>query len=435
MPHEQGIVDCPTFQRLRKLKQLALANLVYPGANHTRFDHSLGAFHVASRMASVLGIDDANQRIIRLAALLHDVGHGPFSHVSEPILKKHSASRVELKPKQQVHELITAQIIREDQHLARLILEDDREQVIRLLGGSGSFKLFQEIVSGPMDADKQDYLLRDNYFCGVKYGLYDIDRLLNSLKVHEDAEDRYLALTMDGIHVLEQFVLAKYYMTTQVYRHRIRLITDKMIWRAIDLGIEVDKIEWLKSLYTYDSTPAFLEEYKSWNDDRFTTKILEERDTTYAYSIFRRLVERRLLKCIFDVSPKDFRDSNSVMRIFAEDEDEELHRKLETAIAARWDFDKNLVICNRITFKSAMHTESEVLVIQVGKEPSFFKEESILFSAVDQAIHEQRFQIYAPVLYSDERDKKHKKVEFATEILAMINGLVNQAAGVSEERP
>lgn len=238
-PHEQEIVDSSTFQRLRRLKQLALANLVYPGANHTRFDHSLGAFHVAGRVAQRFGLDATETKLIRLAALLHDIGHPPFSHVSEPILKKHSGDRIKLKPKQQVHELISAQIIREDPALSGLILDSDRQKIVRLLAGEFGYALLKDIVSGPIDVDKQDYLLRDSYFCGVRYGLYDIERLLNCMVVHDDGEDRFLAISKDGIHVLEQFVLAKYYMTTQVYRHRIRLITDEMIGRAISLGIEV----------------------------------------------------------------------------------------------------------------------------------------------------------------------------------------------------
>jgi uncharacterized protein len=133
-PHEQDIVDSKAFQRLRRLKQLALANLVYPGANHTRFEHSLGAFHIAGRIATRLQISPSDSRLIRLAALLHDIGHGPFSHVSEPILKKHSqAEKISLKPKQQVHELISGQIIREDPSLAGLILDSDRTRICRPL--------------------------------------------------------------------------------------------------------------------------------------------------------------------------------------------------------------------------------------------------------------------------------------------------------------
>jgi HD superfamily phosphohydrolase len=166
-PIEQGIVDTKIFQRLRRLKQLALAYLVYPGALHTRFEHSLGAFHVACRVAKQLQLTSEEARLVRLAALLHDVGHGPFSHVSEPILERHAdKEKVRFGPKQQVHELITSQILRQDPELAQWILQKDVEKVIGILDGQSGYSVLHDIVSGPIDADKQDYLLRDSYFCG-----------------------------------------------------------------------------------------------------------------------------------------------------------------------------------------------------------------------------------------------------------------------------
>lgn len=416
-PHENEIVDSPTFQRLRGLKQLALANLVYPGANHTRFDHSLGAFHVAGRLSELLELDSYEARLIRLTALLHDIGHAPFSHVSEPILKKHSGNKIALKPKQQVHELISEQIILDDPCLSRLIIDSDRQKIVRLLRGEFGYTMLKDIVSGPTDVDKQDYLLRDSYFCGVRYGLFDIERLLNSLTVHDDGEDRFLAIKNDGIHVIEQFVLAKYYMSTQVYRHRIRLITDEMIGRAISLGIDHDGIQWLKDLYSYDGSADFIREYLTWNDERLTVKILEEKPDTYARSIFQRLKERKLLKCIFDVTAKEIQDAQARMLFFADDDDIQL--RLAEMIAERWKFDQNLVISNRVTFKSAVKTESEMSVLHPGR-PRLFREESTLFSAVNQAIQEERFQVYAPAEYRDDRDKKRQKREFHTEILDMI---------------
>jgi HD superfamily phosphohydrolase len=211
-------------------------------------------------------------------------------------------------------------------------------------------------VSGPLDVDKQDYLLRDSYFCGVKYGVFDLERLVNSLTVHQDEEDKFLAISSDGVHVLEQFVLAKYYMSTQVYRHRIRLITDEMIGRAIGLGIDVDRIGWLKQLYSYDGSADYIREYMEWNDERLTTKILEESPETYACSIFQRLRDRRLLKCIFDVDHNDLTDPSSKMMVFTGSDD--FHRPLEKLIAEHWGYDKNLVICSPVTFKSAAKTES-----------------------------------------------------------------------------
>jgi len=337
-------------------------------------------------------------------------------------LKRHSGEKIALQPKQQVHELISAQIILEDPHLTGLILDSDRKKIVQLLAGEYGYTLFKDIVSGPVDVDKQDYLLRDSYFCGVKYGIFDIDRLLNSVAVHDDGEDRFLAISKDGVHVLEQFVLAKYYMTTQVYFHRIRLITDEMIGRAISLGIDVDGVDWLKTLYSYDGSLDYVKEYLEWNDERLTVKILEESRDTYVRSIFEMLTKRRLLKCIFDFSEKDFSDPLAKLLVFAGSDG--FHTRLQELIADRWKFDRNLVICNRVTFKSPVKTESEISVLYPGKT-RYFSEESIIFSTVNRAINEQRFQVYAPTEYKDERDKKRQVREFEAEISDMIHSIAN----------
>ncbi len=128
--HEREIIDTPLFQRLRKIKQLAMATLVYPGAIHTRFDHSLGAMHVAGRMAEKLLVSDSERRLVRLAALLHDVGHGPFSHVSETVLGRFARrDKLQLKAGQQIHELLTAQIISTNPHLAAPLGATERENI------------------------------------------------------------------------------------------------------------------------------------------------------------------------------------------------------------------------------------------------------------------------------------------------------------------
>ena len=306
-------MDTCIFQRLRRLRQLALASLVYPGATHSRFEHSLGAFHLAGKIASALDVDASETRLLKLAALLHDIGHGPFSHVAEPILKRHSDKKKlgDQVAESKVHELISWQIISTDKELARLISDKHREQIVGLLKGTWGHSYLQEIVSGPVDADKQDYLLRDSLFSGVKYGVYDQERLSNTLVIHDDNDDKFLAISIDGMHALEQFVLAKYYMTTQVYRHKIRLITDQMIERGIALGIEEDKVAWLKTLYSFDGSPEYVAHYLEWSDDRLINEILGSATSDgYAKKFFTRLYNRQLFKCIFDVDQNDFPDPN-----------------------------------------------------------------------------------------------------------------------------
>ncbi len=167
---EVKLLATPLMQRLRGVRQLAMANLVYPGAVHTRFDHSLGVCHVAGLMAECLNLNPDHTELVRLAALLHDLGHGPFSHVSEYALERY-ANREAIPPdqkKEKIHELVTARLIQHDPDIAHYLSEDMRGQIVRLLAAGHGPPLLRSIVSGPLDADKQDYLLRDSRFCGVR---------------------------------------------------------------------------------------------------------------------------------------------------------------------------------------------------------------------------------------------------------------------------
>jgi HD superfamily phosphohydrolase len=423
--HERDIIDTKVFQRLRSLHQLALAHLVYPGATHTRFDHSLGAFHVAGGLAEALVQSKSDQRLIRLAVLLHDIGHGPFGHAGEPILKKHSSPSVFAgREESKIHELISTKIILENDELGRFLSDSERENIVGLLAGTFGDSYLHEIVSGPIDADKQDYLLRDSHFTGVKYGIYDQERLKNTLRVHEDNEERMLAISIDGLHTLEQFVLAKYYMTTQVYRHRIRLITDQMIARAITIGIEEDKIGWLRDLYSYDGTTAFINNYVTWGDDRLVTEVVHHQKDSLIKEMFDRLEERRLFKCILDVNIKDFPDPSTRNFVFAGSK--EFYKPLEKRVAKEFGFNPIHVIAYGVNFEPATRTESEIPVLHRQTKPTLFNDESALFQSADQKIREQHFHIYAPVEYAgDEKQKRKKLREYRERILEIIGDLAN----------
>src|SRR5665213_228476 len=344
-PKERKLVDTKVFQRLRRLRQLAMASLVYPGAVHTRFEHSLGAFHLARKVSNRLLTTDSDKELVRLAALLHDIGHGPFSHVSEPILQQFCTVELESK-KQQIHEIISSRIIRSNEELVRILGEDQCNDIIALLEGKYGHKILKDIVSGPLDVDKQDYLLRDSYFCGVKYGVFDVNRLVDVLQIHKDTdEEQYLAIADDGVNSVEQFVLAKYYMNVQVYHHKIRLITDEMVKRGIGLGISEDKISWLKALYTYDGSDAHLEEYLRWHDEKLVLEILSSRTPDgYAKKIFDDLANRKLLQCIFSANEKEFESEAPEVRhrIFTKSDD--LCNALENKVAAEYRYDRHFVI-------------------------------------------------------------------------------------------
>jgi HD superfamily phosphohydrolase len=221
---EVEIIDTPEFQRLRRIKQLGLTNLVYPSANHTRFEHSLGALHLAGRIAERLGISKSEKKNIRIAALLHDVGHGPLSHTSEELLARYLG---------QPHEDISREII-ENSHISKVlegrgVSSKDISGILK--DGSG---YLGKIISSEFDVDRMDYLVRDAHHTGVAYGIIDLDRLINTIQVH----DGRLVITEGGLRAAEALLVARFLMIPTVYLHRTSRIADVMFLKATETAID-----------------------------------------------------------------------------------------------------------------------------------------------------------------------------------------------------
>lgn len=428
---ESNIISSPIFQRLRRIRQLAFANLVYPGALHTRFEHSLGVCHIVSLLSTKLCLKDNEKRLIRLAALLHDIGHGPFSHVSEEALEIYTDRGKRpgnLNKTDKIHEKITAQIIKTDSDWNRSIARTDRDIIIKILGPGYGDPLLHSIVSGPIDADKQDYLLRDSHFCGVKYGVFDMDQLHREFRsVDDPVEGKHLMISQDGINALEQFVLAKYYITNQVYRHRVRLITDQMLIRAITLGIDVDQIEQLNQIYAYDDTPDFLKEYLAWDDSKFLVTFTDDKfEGKYCHNLLNRLNERRLLKEIYRKPIKDLPEKCrdpllNISRPKNRKQRAELEEKLWKTICKTTQDkstckitcdpdDPRLLIIHSYTIKfvrtQSRNDEASIPVDRTPKEPSTFEEESPLFNSINEELSQAFVDIYAPLSYDTTVDKR-----------------------------
>lgn len=415
---EVKLIDTPVFQRLRGIRQLAMANLVYPGALHTRFDHSLGVCHVAGLLAKMLGLGEHEIEIVRLAALLHDLGHGPFSHVSEQALERYS-DRAKLQPTQKrekIHELITAYLILETRDV-RDILGSRTKHVVDLLGSGYGRPVLRNIVSGPLDADKQDYLLRDSRFCGVEYGRFDLHQLHRSLCAHGPTHDEEeLMIRSDGIHAVEQYVLAKYYLTTNVYRHRVRLITDQMIVRAIRLGIEEDDLPELRRLYEFDGSPEFFENYQSWNDFRVLDSFSRESSpASLCGDLLRRLCRRDLLKRVFFCPIKDVGAVQRDMLLRLGDKRyDRARRGIKQSIAeivsagTGTEVDPRYVIVHSYTIRSVRITsrndEASIMVLR-NAEPHKFEDESVLFASIDEGYREGYVEVYAPVSWDTKADR------------------------------
>ena len=318
---ERDLIDTKVFQRLRRIRQLAMTFLVYPGAMHTRFDHSIGVMHIAGRICTRLQelnparISDEDIDRVRLAALLHDVGHGPFSHVSEYLLDRYALDADDTgRVREKIHEKITVDIIQTDPQIDEILCNDEPDFVTNMIQGQETWDWKRDIVSSELDADKMDYLLRDSYFAGVKYGLYDLEKVIESClidvgdadgSISADKEETSLAISSKAIYALEQLLLARYHMTQQVYWHRVSLISNEMIIRGISLAID-DGNEKMKQLYQYDekNKDEFIKNYLKYHDEKLI-ELLRSCEQQKAREIFNRLYERHLFKMVAELRLKD----------------------------------------------------------------------------------------------------------------------------------
>ncbi|MBT8491531.1 MAG: HD domain-containing protein, partial [Deltaproteobacteria bacterium] len=211
----EAILETRAFQRLRRIHQMGFAWLVYAGAEHSRFGHALGAYHVATRVAPSLGLDPEVARHVKVAALLHDIGHGPFSHTWEQVFAGAD------------HEDWGARIVTEDDELAGVLskIEDGLPETIAKFSDKTYVPaMARKLVSSQLDVDRLDYLLRDGHYSGVGYATYDLDWIIHALQtgaIHSSPDSTDLVIDhRRGMYAVEQYLFARSYMYAQVYHHK-----------------------------------------------------------------------------------------------------------------------------------------------------------------------------------------------------------------------
>ena len=335
---EKNIVDSFPMQRLHRLRQLAGAEYVYPGANHTRFEHSIGTMYLAQRvtensnLSKYLSKEEA--QMIRFAALLHDVGHGPFSHVFEHLLEKFLGK---------THEEMTVWVI-EKSELRGILRESgyNADAVARLATGSLQRKgkmFIDQIIQSAVDVDKLDFIVRDTYHTGAEYGNVDVFRLIHMI----DVLDGNLAVDSGALSALESFILARIESFKSIYFHRVSRAAQIMLAMAMekakdDLGLVSFK------------TP---EEYLSLNDFTVWTmlKLCEK-----SRKIMENLENRRLLKCAYDQTfhVKD----KTVSRLFST---EEIRNEMRDRIAENAGVKPQFVVIDVPTLPSVPYHHSALL--------------------------------------------------------------------------
>ena len=432
---EVQLINTRVFQRLRRIRQLAMAFLVYPGALHTRFDHSIGVMHIAGRICAELKKDRGNKiskediEKVRFAALLHDIGHGPFSHTSEDILaavnntnKDGIDSNTDGKQdRKKIHEKITADIIQMDSDISHILDSDERDFVVKLIKDKDMWDWRRNIISSDLDADKMDYLLRDAYFAGVKYGQYDLEQIIESCRIYK-AEGGATTLVMSsaGIYALEQLLLARYHMTQQVYQHRVSLISDQMIIRGIALAIREGNAE-IEKLYQYDENNKenFIQRYLNYHDEKLID-VLRNCEGKKACEIFNRLYHRKLFKMVAELSLNDVEDGVTQLKLLKMADTQKLEWEREIANCLGIDPDYVILYKHQIpspdygSRNKILSSESIKIFDDKLRRPKniwdYAKELSFVRPNDADALSLETVQIYAPL---DSDQKKRAKLEKA----------------------
>ena len=361
---EEKVMDMAQFQRLRRIKQLGLIHLIYPGANHTRFEHSIGTMNLGFKLASELNLSKDEMELVRISALLHDIGHGPFSHVSEGVLSF-------------PHEELTKYVITKTS--MRDVLEEkfNVKDINKIISGEG---YLGPIVSGELDVDRMDYLLRDSHNTGVAYGVIDYERIISNLKL-----DKNLVLDIKGVQAAEGALVSRYFMYPSVYQHHTTRIVNSMFRRGLKKLIDTKEIN-ENDMYKYD--------------DADMIGIYRNSENTIVRDMITRLDNRDLFKRVKVIRLENFKNPEKLYKI-----PQETLRKAEEEIAQDFDMDKNYVIVN-----IAEYPRFDEMKTQVNVDGKLYPLTEI--SDIIGALSKARFNIPDISVYVPKEDKaKFKKLK------------------------
>jgi HD superfamily phosphohydrolase len=429
---EQKIIDSYPFQRLRNIRQLATTYLVYHGAEHTRFGHSIGVMHLVTRAFEAVVKNNKNlfrdnpkeneavimwyKQILRLIALTHDLGHAPFSHAS-----------TELFPNKLEHEDYTKLII-ETTEVSAIINEIGtslHQDIAENLGVTANdlinkynirpitpqllwmiygeepripsddgnneyiwpdFVFLKSFMDSELDCDKMDYLLRDSLYCGVTYGQYDLNRFIAMLTLFKTEEKAMqLAISSGGIQAFEEFVLARYFMFIQVYFHRTRRYFDRLL------------VDCLKEILPEGKYPENVSEYLKWDDVSVISKMREK-----GKMFSQKYLQRKTMTCIRESSAHATKDESRLFEVLQKQINDEFGKD-----ATFFDeIDKNAHGLLPATFSREDDSGKEIKIIDqyTGKTENIM-EVSLILQGIIKKISICR-------IYADNRDvEKHKKIK------------------------
>jgi HD superfamily phosphohydrolase len=396
---EKEIIDSYPVQRLRRLRQLAGAEYVYPGANHTRFEHSIGVMYLAGKVAENPNISqiisEEEAEAVRIAGLLHDVGHGPFSHVFEHLLTKKL---------NKTHEDVTAWIIKHSE-LKDLLgrLGYKAEDIAELAVGSlsmGGKAFLNQIIRSSIDVDKLDFVVRDTYHTGAEYGFVDVFRLIHTF----DVLDGNLAVDMGALSTLESFIIARIESFKSIYFHRVGRAAQIMLATALEMADEELGLSSFK-------TP---EEYLAMDDYTVWAML---KNCKKSNPIIKNLERRRMLKCAYEQT--FYVKDKTVSNIFSA---EEFRNQIRNKIAKDAKVDAEAIIIDVPTVPSVPYHHSmfmEPMEIPVFSKTREGKKEVRRLSEISGIFDVLKGFINILRVYTDEKNRG-RVAEAASKILGEI---------------
>src|SRR5580658_3903718 len=224
-------IDSPHFQRLRHIKQLGMGDFIFPGAVHSRFNHCLGCCYVASQIAHKIGLADEERQLVMIACLLHDIGHGPFSHAFEGIFSEKLIRHEAWTPFFLADYGSKEFFLHYNRMNPRYHLTEEKFRIIAdmIMHKPVTKNVLADIVSSQLDADRLDYLLRDSHFCGVRYGEFDFRWMLHCMAIVESKDGERLGITHKGIGVVEHYLMARRLMTRNIYHSQKKLALESLL--------------------------------------------------------------------------------------------------------------------------------------------------------------------------------------------------------------
>ena len=385
----QELLDSVELQRLSSIKQLGLAHLVFPGAHHTRLEHSLGAYHISTMIADVLGLSEDVADHLFCASLLHDIGHGPFSHTLESILReRYNVDHVDLTERlvlgtYDIFQNGEKTVLDHVETVASILESSDIDQsmiVDIIRGNQKTHPFLGELLNSVVDVDQIDYLLRDSYYTGVAYGMIDSQRFTQTIEIYND----HLALDRKGVGVVENILMARALMYSSVYFHKTVRIAELMLSKAMESIPDMHPFDFFKL-----------------NDAELVGMMKNKGN--YQHEIITRLKYRRLFKQVYVMLPQNRNEER--MQLLKRLEDNDVRRSMEARFEEGLSIPEGHVIID-VPRMDLMAAEPRIQEIDMPVLENDGVQMLTTYTPVAAAIGMRKIPDWDLMILSDEKNRK-----------------------------